>query len=227
MFANQAFIFRVQHLTSDGSKAFLVFDACRAHLSILCLSILCNGGVEANAIPAHTSGTTQTLELSLYSPCRQYLYKAFHRLMNLSRAAAVRDGGLAKMLSIFEFCSVFRVAYESSFMKANTLSGLLDSVLWPCSPEKLLSRPLPACEEETGRIITVHELRKMLEDMRRRYRRRARDADIVVKRENVSMKSGSLLTIDRVLETTAKLERERKLESFRAAETVARNEVKN
>lgn len=47
----KTFVQSVQNLTANNRKVLMVTDACRAHLSLQCLSILKDGGVGVYAIP--------------------------------------------------------------------------------------------------------------------------------------------------------------------------------
>ena len=63
-------------------KVVMVYDACRAHLSLECLSILRDGGVEVYAIHPHTSGATQPLDLAVYSAFKKQINENLSRLTN-------------------------------------------------------------------------------------------------------------------------------------------------
>ena len=47
-------------------KVLLVLDGYRSHMTYQALRILRNGGVIVYALPAHTSGYTQPLDVSVF-----------------------------------------------------------------------------------------------------------------------------------------------------------------
>ena len=52
----------VRHLTMNGQHVISIYDACRSHMTLRTLQHLVDSSVVVYALPAHTSGKTQTLD---------------------------------------------------------------------------------------------------------------------------------------------------------------------
>ena len=64
---SKRFVNDVSDLTEKGRKMLLLYDGYRSHMMLRALEILHEGGVIAYALPAHTSGLTQPLDLSCFN----------------------------------------------------------------------------------------------------------------------------------------------------------------
>lgn len=62
------FVEEGKDLTVDGRKELLIYNGYPSHMTLASLEILDAGGVIAYALPSHTSGTTQPLELAVFGP---------------------------------------------------------------------------------------------------------------------------------------------------------------
>lgn len=80
------FVVRVKHLTANDRKILLVYSAQRANLSLRCLSILKRVGIEAYSLLSHTSGYTQSLDVTVYSPFNTAIDNSPNDLMRAREA---------------------------------------------------------------------------------------------------------------------------------------------
>ena len=62
------FVQEITDLTQNGRKVLLLYDGYRSHMSNEALKVLDDGNVLAFALPAHTSGTTQPLDVGIFNP---------------------------------------------------------------------------------------------------------------------------------------------------------------
>ena len=67
------FIVHVRDLISNGLQVLLIYDAYRSHMSLEVLQLFEDHGVVVYALPAHTSGKTQPLNVVLFSPFKKAL----------------------------------------------------------------------------------------------------------------------------------------------------------
>ncbi len=74
-----------RHQQTDSSQArkqcteLLIYDGYRSHMSFQALKILLDGNVEAYALPSHTSGITQPLDVSVFAPFKHHINKELYK----------------------------------------------------------------------------------------------------------------------------------------------------
>ena len=61
------FVSHVKHFTSNGPKVLLIYDGYRAQMSLEVLQLFKQNGIIVYALPAHTSGKTQPLDLICFA----------------------------------------------------------------------------------------------------------------------------------------------------------------
>lgn len=148
------FVKEVADLTQNGRKVLLLYDGYRSHMGIEVLETLEKGGVIAYALPSHTSGSTQPLDVGLFGPFKHHLNKEI---------CATSTTVTASELDKFDFLKLMREAYEASFTRANIISAFEKAGLWPVDPHRLLRTPRPYSSEDASRILSVKEMEEMLE----------------------------------------------------------------
>lgn len=94
----------------------------------------------------------------MYAPFKRSINETLYRVANARRALVTETCEEAKPLSIFDVCSVFGEAYNSSFTRSNIANGFSAAGLWPYDPNRLLSRPLPVDEDQIDKVV-VDDLR--------------------------------------------------------------------
>jgi hypothetical protein len=105
------FVLEVCDLAENGRKCLLMYDGYRSHLCFKALSILRDGGVIAHALPAHTSGKTKPLDVSIFSPFKAKLNDGIHSIA-MTNSAMTHD--------VFDFCKLVTEAYKQVFTEATS-----------------------------------------------------------------------------------------------------------
>eukprot|EP00171_Calliarthron_tuberculosum_P021386 IDg21386t1 len=202
----RAFVDRVKHLTANGRKVLLVYDGYRAHMTLRCLNILKDGNLEAYAIPAHTSGTTQPLDVTVFGPFKKAINDFLSRM---SRRSLGRTEAASKV-SLYDMCRAFTAAYNLAFSWANIVAGFEKTGLWPLSPDRLLSRSLPLSHDDIETVLEVPDLKKMLAEKRRGRRPGSSDGAVSTRAGYIDTRYGCLLTTETAMATTKSLENKRR-----------------
>ena len=148
------FVVDVKDLTMNNRNVLLVLDGYRSHMTYQALRILQTGGVIVYALPAHTSGYTQPLDVSVFGPFKESLRASVEGLAS----PCVRN-----KYDIFDYLKIMREAFSLAFTRRNILSGFAEAGIWPLHAPALLSRPLPESARNRGRILTVDELADLFE----------------------------------------------------------------
>jgi tRNA splicing ligase len=128
------FIAEVCDLTKNGRKVLLTYDGYRSHLCFKALSILRDGGVISYELPAHTSGKTQPLDVSIFSAFKSNL-NDFIRSIGMTNSAITND--------VFEFCKLVTEAYKQGFAEGIIKLAFQKTGIWPLNPQMLLYTPMP------------------------------------------------------------------------------------
>ena len=68
----ERFVTDIADKTANGRKVLLVYDGYQSHLDFKLHEKLKTGNVIVYCLPAHTSGTTQPLDVGLFRPFKQY-----------------------------------------------------------------------------------------------------------------------------------------------------------
>lgn len=101
------FVQRISYLTANGRRVLHVYDGHRSHMILRCLKTLKEGSVEAYAIPAHTSGTTQPLDISVFGPFKKAINEF---LSQLSKSIGSCLGRRSKV-TLYDICEAFTKSY--------------------------------------------------------------------------------------------------------------------
>ena len=72
------FVQEVTNLTWNGRKVLLLYEGYRSHMSYEALKIRDDGNVIVFALPAHTSGTTQPLDVGIFGPFKANINRLLH-----------------------------------------------------------------------------------------------------------------------------------------------------
>lgn len=180
------FVEDVQPLTAGGRKVLFTYDGYRSHMSIEALEVLNDAGVIAYALPAHTSGTTQPLDVGVFGAWKSH-YREDIRLLTASSNS--------RKLDEFDFATVLRSSYRKAFTHENILAGFRGTGLHPLDEMKLIGRARPYSDEQPHRIATVEEMCNMLD------KKRQQASVVLLKPLNV-LKSGFIDTSKGVMLTS-------------------------
>ena len=208
-----SFVSDCQSPTSGGRKVFLMYDGYRSHMGIRVLEILKAGGIIAYALPTHTSGKTQPLDVGAFGPFKQHLNRLIHET---SEACAARP------MDLFDLMKLMRSAYECAFPRSNIQKAFKKSGIWPLNPAAVLNIPRPISASAPSKIVTVQELSQLLEERRTEKRAGLKLQPVVLKRGSVDTTYGLNLTSQEAFELCAsqvRADRARKArEACKAAE---------
>lgn len=204
----QLFVSSVKDLTSNGRKVLLTYDGYAAHMSLPVLQLFRTNNIVVYALPAHTSGKLQPLDVVAFS-----VYK---RNLNNLIAKVVRADATDE-LDMFHFCAIMREAFYESFTRENIRASFKRSGMWPINADRLLGKPLPHDDDDVGTTLQPSELARVYEESRTAARRAILGNDVTLLRNgNVNTRRGAVLTSDgamaKVLEKskadTEKIERD-------------------
>ena len=182
------FVKHVQQHTPNGHKTLLIFDGCRSHMSLKVINYLHHNNVIVYALPAHTSGKTQPLDVVLFSPFKTYLRDSMDLVVS-------RDS--IDKFDVFDFCSMLRHTYEKSFSRKNIITSFRKSGIWPMNPRQLLYAPRPAGRENLEEVMDVDRMCRLMEAKRMEIR------DTVIGANAKILHSGYLETTEGLVLTSA------------------------
>lgn len=154
----EQFVLDVKQQTGNNRKVLLTYDGYRSHMSIEALEILEEGGVIAYALPAHTSGTTQPLDVGVFSPFKS----AYREELRLVTSAAEE-----RKLDEFDFARILTAAYQKSFAYHNIINAFRKAGLNPHDEMKLIGKARPMSDDEPHRIADVDMMCDMLDAKRK------------------------------------------------------------
>ncbi len=138
----------------DNRKVLLVYDGYRSHMSFKALKILSDGNAEVFALPSHTSGITQPLDVSVISAFKQHINEQLY-------TSSSTLTGAQKERTILNLCFIFWCAYDMAFTRKNIRNGFEKPGYWPYCPEKLLFRPQPRDSNDLQTILSVDRMSNM------------------------------------------------------------------
>lgn len=188
----QQFVRSVADLTANGRHVLLTYDAYGAHMSLAVLLLLRAHRVVVYALPAHTSGRTQPLDVVAFG--------MFKRELNVALNSALLTQQ-HEQLDTFEFCRIMTHVFHKSFTRKNIVASFQRSGLWPINTHRLLSAPLPRDAGALEDILSPSELIVMLEQKRTEVRKSIFGAHVSVLRHGyVDTTRGAVLTSDKALQ---------------------------
>jgi hypothetical protein len=126
------------------------------HFAFEALEILVDAGIIAYALHAHTSGSTQLLDVAVFGPFKQALNDTIHSVSHTATAPVFDE---------FDFALMLKRRYEIIFTPANIHAGFRRTGMWPIDPVALLRKPLPASAKNAD-SVSVQELGHMLQEKR-------------------------------------------------------------
>lgn len=104
-----------------------------------------DSGVAFYALPEHTSGKTQPLDV--------FSFAFFQVSLNYHAEKSV-DAGTAEVLTIFDFCALLCAAFKTAMTADNTMPRFSRSGVWPLDPSRVIGVHFPESANELGRILT-------------------------------------------------------------------------
>ena len=150
----ELFVTDIADKTATGRKVLLVYDGYRCHLDVKVLEKPKTGNVIAYCLPAHTSRTTQPLDVGLFRPFKRYLNEILY-VAGETREDAVFD--------FFDLVYMINDGYEKAFSGVNIVSGFKKAGIWPVSGDVILRVSIPRSAETPSEIMSVEQLQLCFE----------------------------------------------------------------
>ena len=98
-------------------------------MSLQVLELFHKAGIIVYALPAHTSGKPQPLDLVAFPVFKEKVNNAIsNSVVPLQQ----------QLLTLYQFCDCSRVAHRGTFVPPNIVAGFRRSGLWPIDPFQLL-----------------------------------------------------------------------------------------
>jgi len=120
------FVEDVRPLTEHGRKVLLIYDGYRSHMSPSVLRVLRDVGIIAYCLPAHTSGVTLPLGVTVIGSFKSHLASTLQKVYSTSN--------VEKPLDLFDFCKIMKEAYLQSFTPKNMRAGFAAGIFGPSIP---------------------------------------------------------------------------------------------
>ena len=145
-------------MRAEGRIALLIYDGYRSHLSLQVQEEFSKTRVIVCALPSHTSGKTQPLDMVMFAAFKAAVNKTFHQCTGFAR-----DG----TIDFFGLCNIMRVSYEAVFIRKNVKAAFRRSGLWPVDASRFLGEPRPENSKSGVAIARVDDLTEHLEQKRK------------------------------------------------------------
>ena len=184
------FVLDVKDLTANGRKVLLILDGYRCHMIYKVLKLLESNGVIVFALPAHTSGSTQPLDVSIFGPFKEYLRGCIQRMSSPL---------VTNCYDVFDYLNIMSEAYRQAFTYKNIKSGFAKTGLWPIDPMVLLNVPRPVSTSDPRTILSVEGMEIMMEERRKKSRDLLGITPTVTVSGFVDTSAGLLLTSEEAL----------------------------
>lgn len=110
------------------------------------LELFAQNNVVIYALPAHTSGKAQPLDVLVYGSFRTGIIYAV-----ITAADAYKLG----KYETFDFCNMLRVAFTESFTRSNIIASFRLFFTFPWNPMSFTSMPLSASADNVSHVIEV------------------------------------------------------------------------
>lgn len=145
----------IQDLTAKGRKVLLIFDGYRSHMGLEVLQCLEHRGVIAYALPSHTSGTTQPLDVGILRPLKAHLDNTIQKFSVIGLPAQ-------PVYDVFDCLTFITNAYSVSMTSYNIISTFGATGLCPVNPGKLQNVPRPSALAKASVILSVVDLEALM-----------------------------------------------------------------
>ena len=123
------FVEDVKDLTSGTRKFLLLYDAYRIHMSLQALTTFEQGGIMAFALPAHTSGSTQPLDVGVFQPFKSQLNTTIRRVCSVYTY---------NVFDLFDLCRFMTSAYTCAFTGDIIRKSFAKTGIYPFDSARLL-----------------------------------------------------------------------------------------
>ena len=116
-------------LTCNGQNLLLMYDACRAHMTLRIVEHFFEYNVVVYALPANTFSKTQ--------PCDAVVFGVYKKEINCAiMKVAIRKIG--HIIEVFEFCAILIVSSHELFTRANLVVSFARLRVWLVDESRLM-----------------------------------------------------------------------------------------
>ncbi|PXF48906.1 hypothetical protein BWQ96_01248 [Gracilariopsis chorda] len=147
-------------LQENERKFLLIYDGYQSHLWIPFLELFREAGIIAYAIPSHTSGTTQSVDVSVFS--------LFKTRFGMLIEQCTKERPAHDVYDELDFCHVLTRTYENKFTDMNIKVGFQKKGVTPLEDYWIFAQTRPYRHEEPTKLASVDEMIKMLDCERKK-----------------------------------------------------------
>ena len=207
------FVHSVKDLTAGGRRLLLTYDGYRSHMSLAVLELYAANGIIVYALPSHTSGKTQPMDVLVFG-----LYKSAFKKVITNTVDPLNS----HKVTMYAFCDFMRTAYVEAFTRQNIQAAFRRCGMWPIDPSKLCPHSRPRDINDQTTLVSATELVQLYEKKREEARRNVHgNESIVLERGFVSTTRGAVLTAEGAMNAMRKRaledEKRRRAEEVTAA----------
>ena len=142
-----------EYKLSQG-KILLLMDGYRSHMRYKTLSFLHSANVIAYALPAHTSGVTQPLDVSVFGVSKS-------KLRDL--VDGMPTAGAVNVYDQFDILKLVTAAYGKAFTRSNIASGFSKSGIYPANLSYVFAQPCPFSSSQCDKTMNAEDIERILE----------------------------------------------------------------
>ena len=184
------FVEDFKDLTSGNRKFLLLYDAYRSHMSLQALKTFEQGGIVAFALPAHTSGSTQPMDVGVFQPFKSQLNTTIRCVCSVY---------MDNVFDVFDLCRFMTSAYTCAFTGDIIRKSFAKTGIYPFDSAKLIGVHRPLNETCESVAVSLQEMELLLEEKRERRREGSTIAPVVMRKGYLDTKQGLVLTSNEAL----------------------------
>ena len=143
------------------------------------------GGIIAFALPAHTSGSTQPLDVGVFQPFKSQLNTTIRRVCSVYTD---------NVFDVFDLCRFMTSAYTCAFTGDIIRKSFVKTGIYPFDSAKLIGAHRPLDETCESVAVSPQEIELLLEEKRERRREGSTIAPVVMRKRYLDTKQGLELT---------------------------------
>jgi len=188
----KAWVESIAYLQKDGRYTLLIYNAYRSYLSLAVLEFFAANNIVVYALPTHTSGKTQPLDVVIFG-----VFKSYLRDILLS-AVAVHQ---LHTYTMYEYCSAITAAWYKAFTRSNIQASFERAGIWPFEPLRLLGTFRTATAENLQSVFDVGTMVQMMEEKLEQKRKETFGEHVVMRDKGfIDTRRGAVLTSERAQE---------------------------
>lgn len=209
-------------LTKNDRKVLLTYDGYRSHMSVDTLELFRENNIIAYALPAHTSGSTQPLDVAVFAPWK-------NNFREMLETFVAGKPVLEQVVDEFDVCELLSKAYTNAFTPENIRSGFRGAGIYPLDEIRLLRHARPLSLEQPDVTVDVDTMCQMFDEKRRLASEELLYKPQVLQSGFIDSTKGVVLTSDAAMELLRQEElvRVQKLETHRRKQALKERAVED